>query len=98
MDDEQVEKAPVERPHWLDNSANLKRLIRWFCIFCGAVFLSDLVFFFHHKHLSFEEGEFSIEGWFSFYAVFGFVAYGLLVVISKQLRKVLMRGEDYYDR
>jgi hypothetical protein len=32
-----------------------------------------------------------------FYAFYGFVACVLLVLIAKQMRKVLMRKEDYYD-
>jgi len=32
-----------------------------------------------------------------FYALFGFVACVVLVLIAKEMRKVLMRDEDYYD-
>lgn len=32
-----------------------------------------------------------------FYALYGFVACVILVLVAKELRKVLMRGEDYYD-
>jgi hypothetical protein len=35
---------------------------------------------------------------FGFYAIYGFVACVLLVVIAKELRKLLMRDENYYDR
>ena len=52
----------------------------------------------NHKHLSFEHGELPVEGWFGFYALYGFVACVLLVLVAKQLRKILMRDEDYYDR
>jgi len=37
------------------------------------------------------------EALFGFYALFGFVACAILVLVAKELRKVLMRGEDYYD-
>ena len=40
----------------------------------------------------------SWEGWPGFYAIFGFVACAALVLIAKELRKLLMRDEDYYDR
>ena len=33
----------------------------------------------------------------AFYAFYGFVACVLLVLIAKEMRKVLMRKEDYYD-
>jgi hypothetical protein len=32
-----------------------------------------------------------------FYSLYGFVACVLLVLVAKEMRKVLMRGEDYYD-
>ena len=35
---------------------------------------------------------------YGFYGIFGFVACVALVLIAKQLRRVLMRPEDYYDR
>ena len=37
-------------------------------------------------------------GLFGFYAFFGFIACVALVLIAKQLRRVLLRREDYYDR
>jgi hypothetical protein len=37
------------------------------------------------------------EALFGFYALYGFVACAILVLVAKELRKVLMRGEDYYD-
>ena len=48
---------------------------------------------FVHKH-----GPFKIEHIWGFYGIFGFVACVAVVLIAKQLRKVLMRPEDYYDR
>ena len=55
---------------------------------------ADLLF---HRHLNFAEGVFPVEGWFGFYAIYGFVACVLLVLTATQMRKVLMRREDYYD-
>jgi hypothetical protein len=86
------------KKHVFDDPANVKRLVRIFMASCAVLFLLDVVFFFHHKHLSFEHGEFAPEGWFGFYGIYGFVACVLLVLIAKQMRKVLMRDEDYYDR
>ena len=51
-----------------------------------------------HRHPSFAAGEFTAEGWFGFYAIYGFIACVLLVLIATQLRKILMRAEDYHDR
>ena len=38
-----------------------------------------------------------LEDIFGFYALYGFVACVALVLIATQMRKVLMRDEDYYD-
>lgn len=43
-------------------------------------------------------GEFHVEHYFGFYAVYGFISYVSLIFIAKFLRKILMRREDYYDR
>ena len=45
-----------------------------------------------------KHGPFPIEHAFGFYGLFGFIACVVLVLVAKQLRRVLMRPEDYYDR
>ena len=67
------------------------KLRKWLLIFfalCGFLVLLDLVI---HKH-----GD---HGWnfFSFYALYGFFACVILVIIAKWMRTFLMRDEDYYD-
>ena len=89
---------PGDKEHYFDKPENVRRFIRGFFISCVVFVLFDVVFFFHHKHLSFGHGEMPVEGWFGFYALYGFVACVLLVLVAKQLRKILMRDEDYYDR
>ena len=54
--------------------------------------LSVLADFFYHKH-----AEYHFREWIGFDAVYGFVSCVLLVLAAKQLRKILMRPEDYYD-
>jgi hypothetical protein len=81
---------PQEKVYWLDNRRNVDRLVRGFYIVCGLLLAIDA---FVPKH-----GPFSIEHVFGFYGVFGFLACVALVLIAKQLRRVLMRPEDYYDR
>ena len=85
---------PSEKKHLFDSPRNIYRLLRIFFALCAALFGVDLLF---HRHLSFAEGGFPVEGWFGFYAIYGFVACVLLVLTATQLRKVLMRREDYYD-
>ena len=81
--------------HIWDDPSNVRRLLVAFFGVCGALLLADLLI---HRHLSFEQGELPIEGWFGFYGLYGFVACVLLVLLAKQLRRVLMRDQDYYDR
>ena len=91
------EGGSAKRKHLFDDRKNVKWAIRSLFICCAILFLGDVVFLFEHKHLSFEEGAFPIEGWFGFYGIYGFVACVLLVLAAKQMRKFLMREEDYYE-
>lgn len=75
---------------WLDDSRNVDRLVYGLYAVCGVLLLIDPLI---HKH-----GPFAIEHWLGFYGVYGFVACVALVLAAKQLRRVLMRPEDYYDR
>ena len=79
----------AEKPRWLDNFDNVKKLVRIFVGICAILFLVDLV---HHRH-----AEHPWEDLFGFYAIFGFVACVALVLGAKEMRKVVMRKEDYYD-
>lgn len=74
---------------WFDDPLNVKRLLRVFYVLCAGLITLDLI---HHRHVAH-----SWEGLWGFYAIFGFVACVLLVLIAKQMRKFLMREEDYYD-
>ena len=81
---------PNEKRYWLDDGANVTRLVRVFYVVCVLLIAIDV---FVPKH-----GPFAIEHWFGFYGFFGFLACVALVLIAKQLRRVLMRSENYYDR
>ncbi|ALC14978.1 MAG TPA: hypothetical protein VGA43_04520 [Deferrimonas sp.] len=73
-----------------DHPKNVKRLLFGFFT-CVALLL--MVDFFFHKHTLFPW-----EGAFGFYAVYGFVACVVLVLVAKYiLRPLVMRKEDYYD-
>ena len=74
----------------LDSPRSVSRLIRVLIVACLAVVAADL---FYDKH-----GYFAYESWFGFQALFGFASFCFLVLAGKQLRKVLMRDETYYDR
>ena len=81
---------PESKQHWLDRSANVTRLYRGLWVVGIALLALDL---FLHKH-----EEFSFAAWFGFYGVYGFLACVALVLIAKQLRRMLMRSEGYYER
>jgi hypothetical protein len=81
---------PKGKTYWLDDRRNVDRLVHVFYIVCAVLLAIDV---FVPKH-----GPFAIEHFFGFYGVFGLVACVALVLIAKQLRRVLMRSEDYYDR
>lgn len=77
------------RQHIFDKPENVKRLLRVLYAACALLLLFDLVVHRHTVH--------PWEVWFGFYAVFGFTACVALVLIAKQLRRVLKRPESYYD-
>jgi hypothetical protein len=79
-----------ERAYWLDDPKNVDRLVRAFYGLCAVLMAIDV---FVPKH-----GPYAIEHWFGFYGWFGFLACVALVLAAKQLRRIVMRPEDYYDR
>lgn len=79
-----------EKAYWLDDRRNVEKLVRGLYLLCAALLLVDV---FVPKH-----GPFAIEHWFGFYGIYGFVACVGLVLAAKELRKILMRPENYYDR
>lgn len=79
-----------KKRHWLDSSANVTKLYKGLWIACGLLISIDL---FLHRH---EDFEFAML--FGFHGIYGFFACVALVLAAKQLRKLLMRPEDYYDR
>ena len=79
-----------EKKYWLDDPRNVRKLYRRLWI-VGVLFVTaDL---FYEKHI-----EFLIERLFGFFGFYGFVSCLFLVLAAKQLRKIVIRDEDYYDR
>lgn len=57
---------------------------------CGLLFVTDFIY---HRHI--------VHPWeelWGFYAIYGFVSCVVLVLVAKQMRKLLMRKEQYYER
>ncbi len=80
---------PDEKKYWLDDRRNVDRLVYGFYVVCAVIFAIDV---FVPKH-----GPFAIEHLFGFYGWYGFVSCVALVLMAKVLRRMVMRGEDYYD-
>ena len=51
---------------------------------------------FKHPHEGFVWRGYAWENFVGFFAFYGFLACVVLVLIAKQIRKVVMRAEDYY--
>lgn len=83
-------KADDEPARWLDDKRNVKKICYALYAFSAALLVIDP---FIHKH-----GPFAIEHWWGFYGVYGFVGCVFLVLAAKELRRLVMRSEDYYDR
>ena len=79
-----------EKTYWLDDRSNVNKIIYALCAVCAGFLAADLFGYKHHLHFGFEHC-------FGFYGIFGFVACVGLVLTAKVLRKIVMRGEDYYD-
>ena len=78
-----------EKTHLFDRPENVDRLLKGFYAICILLVLADFIF---HRHIGFDWEKIP-----AFYAIYGFVACILLVVVAKRMRNVLMRKEDYYD-
>jgi len=89
MTDQTPHNADNGKKYWLDNPKNVDK------VYWSVIVVSVLLFFadaLYHKH-----PEFGIEKTFGFYGIYGFVACVGLVLAAKGLRRLLMRGEDFYD-
>jgi len=84
-----------EKSYWLDEKANVKKIIFTLYTICAALFIADA---FYQKHVGVQIEGWWVEGWFGFYAVYGFIMCVGLVLGAKMLRVILMRDEHYYDR
>ncbi len=78
-----------EKRYLFDNPRNVRLVVRGLVVICILLVGMDLLV---HRHI-----EHPLENIFSFYAIYGFVACVLLVLLAKEMRKLLIRDEDYYD-
>ncbi|HBS26322.1 MAG TPA: hypothetical protein DD827_04215 [Gammaproteobacteria bacterium] len=79
----------AESSHIFDNPRNVQRLLKGFYAICIMLVIADFII---HRHTTMDWEKIP-----AFYAIYGFIAYVLLVALSNLLRKLVMRGENYYD-
>ena len=79
----------IEKKYWLDGSRSVDKIYWGLYLLCILIILPD---FFYHRHVYF-----SWEGWTGFYGLYGFLSCFGLVILAKQIRKIVKRKEDYYD-
>jgi hypothetical protein len=79
-----------ERTYWLDHARNINKIVWSLVALCIVLLAFEL--------LADRYGPFPVEHTFGFYAVFGFVASLVVVLVTRLLRPVVARREDYYDR
>jgi hypothetical protein len=80
---------PDEPRRWLEHPRAAAVTYRALVVVCAALAALD---FTYHKHV-----HYGFEDWYGFYGAYGFIACVSLVLVAKELRKVVKRDEDYYD-
>ena len=78
-----------KKTHIFDNPRNVDRLLKGLYAICIILIIADFII---HRHTTM-----AWEKIPAFYAVYGFTACVVLVVVAKMMRKVVMRKENYYD-
>ena len=80
---------PKQKQYLFDNPRNVTLLVRTLYLVCFLLVVLDFVV---HRHTTHDWDQ--LPG---FYAIYGFLAYVVIVVGAQQLRRLVMRKEDYYD-
>ena len=75
--------------HWLDRPRNVRLLV---IIALAVLALSVAADFFYVDH-----PHFGVDGWFGFYAWYGFLTCVAMVLVAKLLGLWLKRPDGYYD-
>ncbi len=78
-----------QRPHWLDQPKNHRKLWIGFLLVLLATVLVEWVWPIH--------GHFAIESLTGFNALYGFITCALMIAVAKGLALLLKRPDTYYD-
>ena len=79
-----------QSPGWADRPHIRQRIRNVLYVVCGLLVVAD---FLVHRHTMMP-----LEKLPAFYTVYGFVALVMVVLLAKLLRKLVGRGENYYDK
>ena len=90
-------KAPEEPPAWADSPSFVKRLIWAVFIVCGFLLVID-PFVPKHEGYEYKYTLFEVERWWGFYGIYGFVGCVFLVLAAKEMRRIIMKPENYYEK
>lgn len=83
-----------ERTWWIARPENTDKIWYGLVAVCIILILTDFGYhgFLHEKH-----GYFVFETAVAFHALYGFGAFVFVVLLGKELRKLIMRTENYYE-
>ena len=73
---------------WVENPSMVSQVVKGLLIFCAVLFVIDL-FFHRHAYFGFEQSK-------GFYAISGFFAFTIIVLLAGKLRQLIKRPENYY--
>ena len=68
----------------------VRKGLKVFYVLCAGLVVLDF--------LGLRHAENSLDGVYGFYAIYGFIACVVLVVVATAMRRIVMRDEDYYER
>ena len=88
---EQNETHEPTDPSWFEKKSNLRLMIIGLIVCCVLLLLAQLTYTNDHAHFP------QYENIFGFEAMFGFVAFVVIVFLGMGLRRIIERDEDYYD-
>lgn len=78
-----------QKKYFFDKPQNVKWMMRGFYGICILLVVADFII---HRHVGLDWEKIP-----AFYAIYGFVACVVLVILAKEMRKLVMRKESYYD-
>ena len=78
-----------EKEYFLDDPRNVQRVLYVFYFISALSIFAELFIKRYVDH--------PWEALFGFYGIYGFAACTVLVLAATQMRKLIMRKEDYYD-